>query len=559
MAAREANTQRIDHSDMNPSTTSMHWQSLISRAGLSGRRIGDADPVVLSIVEDSREVMPGACFVAMSGTKLDGHRFIEGAIAAGAVAIVCEKEVPLPVGVAGFVLPSARGAAGRLAAALYGLDERLRGGGLRVIGITGTNGKSTFCFLTRSILQDAGVKAALLGTIEYDLLSRRIEANLTTPGASTLMSYLAEASAAGATHATMEVSSIALDQGRTDGVCFAVAVFSNLTGDHLDYHGTMEAYFAAKKKLFDGLSADAWAVTNIDDPYGERIVQGCRAKVLRYGIIGATVAPGVDGGAPVCGSDGPYLLARVHEYTAAGTKFDLLLIRDRATAGSVTINTPLVGKHNVQNCLAAAGAAIASGLSLEQVREGLARVRSVPGRLQRVFPPAGGRSDVTVLVDYAHTDDALANVLSALRPLTPGRLIALFGCGGDRDTTKRPRMAHIAAQYSDRIVVTSDNPRTEDPQAIIRDILPGFKPDELARVVVEADRRTAIAAAIETAEAGDVVLLAGKGHENYQIIGHEKLPFDDAVVAAESLAKSSRAPAPVRRDDAILAGGRGTA
>jgi UDP-N-acetylmuramoyl-L-alanyl-D-glutamate--2,6-diaminopimelate ligase len=511
----------------------MRWSELLARAGLAGQRTSDADPVVHAIVEDSREVMPGSCFVAMRGTKTDGHRFIESAVRAGAVAVVSEQPASLPPGVADLVMPCARGAAGRLAATLYRLDELQRTGRLRVAGITGTNGKSTFCFLLRSILQAASCRTALLGTIEYDLLSRRIEANLTTPAASTLMSYLAEAAQAGATHAAMEVSSIALDQGRCDGIDFAVGVFSNLTGDHLDYHGTMEAYLAAKKRLFDRLSPHATAVTNIDDPAGERMVASTRAEVIRYGI--ATPA----GRMSSRQAAGPRLLADVHEYLASGTCFDLRLIRDKSNAESVRIETALVGRHNVQNCLAAAGAAIGLGIPLEQVAAGLRSVTAVPGRLQRVMAPREFAESATVLVDYAHTDDALANVLSALRPLTRGRLTVLFGCGGDRDRTKRPRMAHVAAQYADRVVVTSDNPRTEEPQAIIRDILAGFTQQEMARVAVEPDRRQAICAAVSSARADDVILLAGKGHENYQIIGQERVPFDDARIAAEVLEKTS--------------------
>ncbi len=501
------------------------WSRLLADTGLAKSWSGP-DPLITSIVEDSRQVTPGACFVAMRGSKLDGHTFIDQAVKAGASAVVCERPLDLPPTVARLSLESARGMAGRLAAALYGIDVLQRRGALKVAGITGTNGKSTFCFLLRAILRRAGCPTALFGTIEYDLLARKIEASLTTPAASMLMSYLAETAGAGATHAVMEVSSIALDQGRCDGIRFDVGAFSNLTGDHLDYHGDMGAYFRAKKRLFDGLESSAVAVVNAEDVVSEEIVKGCRAPVLWYGI----------GDESRRSAGGQGLWAHLRECSADRTRFDLTLDGGDFGRGSEQIVSPLVGRHNVQNCLAAAAAAVGLGVPLPVVAEGLACVDIVPGRLQRVTPPPGVNPGFTVLVDYAHTDDALANVLSALRPLVRGRLMVLFGCGGDRDATKRPRMARVAAQWADRIFVTSDNPRTEDPARIIEDILRGFDADSRANTTVEPDRRKAIAAAIAEASAGDVVLLAGKGHEDYQIIGTEKLPFDDAVVAREAIA-----------------------
>lgn len=510
------------------------FSQLVLGSGLAGRWEG-VDPLISSVVEDSREVRPGSCFVARSGLKADGHTFVEGAVKAGASAVILERPLPLPPSIARLRVESARGVAGRLASVLYGLDDLQRAGRLNVIGITGTNGKSTFCFLMRAILRRAGLPTALFGTIEYDLLSRTVEARYTTPPATELMVYLAEAARAGATHAVMEVSSMALDQGRCEGIRFTVGVFSNLTGDHLDYHHDMGSYLRAKKRLFDGLAAGATAVVNAEDPACEQMVAGCRARVMRYGIVSDKVP-----------ADRLDLAARVHEFTARGTRFELIAPRGEGAQGgslnadgaeSLEIDSPLVGRHNVQNSLAAAGAAIASGVSLQTVAAGLAGCGCVPGRLQRVLPPDGRERGFTVLVDYAHTDDALANVLSALRPLTRGRLVVLFGCGGDRDNTKRPRMARVAAQWADRIVVTSDNPRTEDPEAIIRQILTGFEPGQMSGVLVEPDRRQAIAAAVAEAREGDVVLLAGKGHENYQIIGTERLPFDDAQVAAEEMEK----------------------
>ncbi len=519
-------------------TSSIHqvkWSWLITRAGLTSGRGHAADPFITAVVDDSRQAGQGACFVATRGTQVDGHDYIDKAVQAGASAVICERPVDVPDTVARLVLPSTRGVAARLAATFHGLDRRQSEGRFHLVGITGTNGKSTFCYLLKSILETAHHPTALLGTIQYDLIGRTIEAAMTTPPPVTLMGYLAEAVQAGATHAVMEVSSHALDQGRCEGLRFDVGVFSNLTGDHLDYHHDMENYLRAKKKLFDGLDERATAVVNLDDPAGERIVTDCRARILRYGVINANGKEERD--LDVYGV--------IRNIQADGSLFDLVLAAAVGPDGGgerrCPIRTVMVGRHNVQNCLAAAAAAAALGIDLENIASGLAAVRGVPGRMQRVQPlGADGterESDYTVLVDYAHTDDALQNVLKALRPLTRGRLMVLFGCGGDRDRTKRPRMAHVAAQYADLVMVTSDNPRSEEPGKIIEDILAGFTQQQRSKVRIEPDRRRAIAEIIGLAESGDIVLLAGKGHENYQIIGREKLPFDDAAIAAEAMGK----------------------
>ncbi|HSW45025.1 MAG TPA: UDP-N-acetylmuramoyl-L-alanyl-D-glutamate--2,6-diaminopimelate ligase [Phycisphaerae bacterium] len=510
-----------------PPTSALPFDRLVVKAGLSPCWAGPANPMINAVAEDSREVRPGACFVAVRGTQADGHDYVAAAIQAGAAAVVCERPVEVPAGVACLRVPDARGAAGRLAVVLYGLDRLQKKGTFQVVGITGTNGKSTFCFLLSSILKEAGCKPAMLGTVQYDLISRTITADMTTPPAATLMGYLAEAAGAGATHAVMEVSSHALDQGRCDGLRFAVGVFSNLTGDHLDYHKTMDAYLRAKKRLFDSLEPQATAVVNAEDPSGEAMVADCRAGLLSYGIVGSN-GNGSSGAGPFD------VQATVREMTAAGTRFELSA-RYPARKGRVfsrQVDSRLVGRHNVQNCLAAAGAAVALDVDLDAIAEGLEAVSCVPGRLQAINTDGAG---FAVLVDYAHTDDALANVLSALKPLTRGRLTVLFGCGGDRDRTKRPRMARVAARLADRVIITSDNPRTEDPQAIIEEILTGFAPEDRPRVTVDPDRRAAIHRAMEMAGAGDVVLLAGKGHETYQVIGPRKIDFDDAAVAVEAL------------------------
>jgi UDP-N-acetylmuramoyl-L-alanyl-D-glutamate--2,6-diaminopimelate ligase len=323
---------------------------------------------------------------------------------------------------------------------------------------------------------------------------------------------------------------------------FAVGVFSNLTGDHLDYHHDVESYLLAKKRLFDGLGVDAVAAVNRDDPAGERMVADCPARIIWYGIEGG---PGDRRTTDAARPSACEVIARIVEQSAAGTRFRLIVRPDASSRGLAVsgerecdIFTPLIGNHNVQNCLAAAAAAIGAGLPLEMVARGLAAVQVVPGRLQRV-PTSGsnGRAGgFSVFVDYAHTDDALKNVLSTLKPFaTGGKLIVLFGCGGDRDRSKRPRMARVVAEWADCIMLTSDNPRTEDPSRIIDDVMAGFASDDRGRVYVEPDRRKAIGTALGMAQAGDVVLLAGKGHETYQIIGRQKFPFDDATIAAEVL------------------------
>jgi UDP-N-acetylmuramoyl-L-alanyl-D-glutamate--2,6-diaminopimelate ligase len=347
--------------------------------------------------------------------------------------------------------------------------------------------------------------------VEYDLISHKRAAPLTTPGAIELCECLAAARDAGADYAVFEVSSHALDQGRCDGLDFAAGVFTNLTGDHLDYHATMDAYAAAKMRLFEMLPGNAVAVINADDPRGAEFASSSNAPVVSYGMESQRL--------DVCGE--LQLLDR------SGSSFVLC-----ATNARVPIRLPLIGTHNVANALAAAATALELGLPLDAIRQGLESVQGVPGRLQRVEPDG---CPFSVLVDYAHTDDALRNVLTALRPLTPGRLICVFGCGGDRDRGKRPRMAAVVAELADIAFVTSDNPRTESPSAVIEQISAGFPRNSNCRVETEIDRRTALFSAINEACEGDTVLIAGKGHENYQLVGDRVLPFDDAEVAREAL------------------------
>lgn len=464
---------------------------------------------ITGVFDDSRQVMPGSAFVSLKGVALDGRRFIDDARQHGASLVIGEDLAPQP-GLVTLSVPDARAALGRLAARWYELDSASRTE-FKLLGVTGTNGKSTTTHMVREIMRAAGKRCGMLGTVQYDLCCRSVVADMTTPGPLTLAGYLRECAAAGAHAAVMEVSSHALDQKRTEGLRFAGAAFTNLTRDHLDYHQTLESYADAKARLFDGLDSDSQAIVNADDPAHTRMIRDCKARVLTFSIRGPAD-----------------ITAQLTRDSIGGT-----LYRMRINGRDLVLENALVGKHNVYNALTAAGLALAAGLTPDEISAGLALVRNIPGRLQRVPCMRG----VDVFVDYAHTDDALRNVLSVLRPLTRGRLIVVFGCGGDRDRSKRPLMARAAAEYAHAIIVTSDNPRTEDPNAIIAEIMNGFDESSRRRVIVEPDRRAAIFAALAGTSPGDVVLLAGKGHEDYQIIGRHKVHFDDVEVALQSAAK----------------------
>ena len=482
----------------------MRFSELLVAAGVGpARRRGDAD--VSRITTDSRHCGAGFCFVAVRGTAADGHRFIGDAVRAGAAAVVCEDPAAVPDGVAFAAVGDSRAAAGPIAQAALGWPARK----LTNIGVTGTNGKTTTVHLIHAVLLAAGRCPGLIGTVRYDTGGRESEAAQTTPGASALAEMMAEMVQAGRTHAVMEVSSHALDQSRTAGIDFGVGVFTNLSGDHLDYHHTMEQYFAAKRRLFEGLAPSATAVVNVDDPRGRQVADATQARVIRYGL-----GPAAE------------LRGRISDRSIDGTTFRLTW-----RGGAQDVSARLIGDYNVLNCLAAAGACLAMGVDLSAVGEALGAASCVRGRLQRVEVDAPFQA----FVDYAHTDDALANVLSALRPLTRGRLIVVFGCGGDRDSSKRPRMAQAAERWADRILVTSDNPRTEDADEIIRQIAEGFSPAVRNRVVCERDRRSAIGLAVDLGAAGDTVLIAGKGHETYQIVGTNRLHFDDVEIAEEAI------------------------
>jgi UDP-N-acetylmuramoyl-L-alanyl-D-glutamate--2,6-diaminopimelate ligase len=438
------------------------------------------------------------------GVPIDGHQFIPAAVKAGCCAVICEDPALVPAGVATVVVRNTRRAAGLLAQSIRGWPARK----LATIGITGTNGKSTSTYLVRAVLEAAGYKPGLIGTIGYETGKRSQEASNTTPGPVELAEITAEMVAAGKTHLVMEVSSHALDQDRVAGLEFQVGAFTNLTGDHLDYHKTMERYLLAKQRLFEQLPASGFAILNRDDVAWGQLSRATKAGVITYGLCGDATL-----GCKIVGFD------------SDGTAMEMIW-----QGKSYSVRTPLIGRHNVYNSLCAGAACLALGLGPQLVAAALGNVSRVPGRLERVDAPAPYK----VFVDYAHTDDALENVLTAMRKVTAGRLIVLFGCGGDRDRTKRPRMAKVA-QKADAVVVTSDNPRTEEAQSIIDEILAGFDGDGAAKVTVEPDRRAAIGLAISMARNGDLVLLAGKGHENYQIIGKTKHHFDDVEVAKEMM------------------------
>jgi UDP-N-acetylmuramoyl-L-alanyl-D-glutamate--2,6-diaminopimelate ligase len=473
------------------------------------RRSG-SDPEVTGVAYDSRRVQKGFLFVAFRGGTTDGNRFIPQAIAQGASAIVTDSEAGFAaasttpeIGVV--EVPHGRRALAALAANFFGHPEAQ----LKLSGVTGTNGKTTTAFLLEAMLRHQGRTTVLAGTIEYHAAGRVFPAPHTTPESRDLLELFREGVDGGATEAVMEVSSHALDQDRVAGLHFDVAIFTNLTRDHLDYHGSMENYFAAKQKLFDARTRVA--VINHDDEYGRRLTTAAKL-VYSYGL-----------------ERGDFH-ARAVLMQPGGMRFTM-----NAPMGSVEIATRLTGSVNVYNLLAASAAAVARGLTLEQVAAGAAAMEYVPGRFQSVDC---GQA-FAVVVDYAHTDDALRNVISAARKfVTPagGRVITMFGCGGDRDRTKRPLMGRAAGEGSEVVVVTSDNPRSEDPLSIIEQVLPGLSGTK-AEVIVEPDRRQAIELAIGQARPHDLVLLAGKGHEKTQTIGDRVIPFDDVAIARQVLSK----------------------
>jgi UDP-N-acetylmuramoyl-L-alanyl-D-glutamate--2,6-diaminopimelate ligase len=466
--------------------------------------LGDPELAVSEVTHDSRRATAGSLFVAIQGFATDGNRFIGAARKKGAVAIASAAE-PEP-GVPWLRVRDAREALAVLSAAVLGRPAE----SLKLVGVTGTNGKTTTSYLIEGVLHEAGWKVGLLGTVEYRTGDRLAEAVRTTPEASDLQALFREMLDAGCSHTVMEVASHSLALKRVHGCAFEVAVFTNLTRDHLDFHGDMDHYFAAKRILFaDLLRPEGWAIVNADDDRAPELIRSSRGKVLTYSMK----AP----------AD-----IRVESLDASlgGARF-----RVSTPWGPLEAETPLLGRFNVQNALAALGAAYALGVSPETALSGIRSVSGVPGRAERVV--AG--QDFTVIVDYAHTDDALRSLLETVRDLGPRRVITVFGCGGDRDRTKRPLMGAVASRLSDVVVVTSDNPRSEPPEAIIEEILRGMNGGRKAERFAIPDRREAIAHAMALAGADDVVVLAGKGHEKTQVLRDRTVPFDDRQVVRDIL------------------------
>ncbi len=477
------------------------------------------DPQISGLDYNSLRVKPGWVFVAMSGGSTDGNCYIDAALKNGAVGVVTDSASEQPrTGVAWAVAPHGRKALAQMSANFHGHPAEK----LKIIGVTGTNGKTTTSFLIESILNYCGQRSALIGTIEYHVAGKVLPAPHTTPESLELNQMFAEAVAAGATDVVMEVSSHALEQGRVWGIPYEVAVFTNLTRDHLDYHKDMESYFAAKAMLFHGTGAiqnpetkaPQTAVINIDDQYGRALAASKppSEQVMSYGFdTGVFHTQNID-------------------LQPNSTQFDVV-----AGAVSIRVTSSLIGKINIYNLLAAVAATFARGCPLEGIVEAISRFKQVPGRFERV--DCG--QPFTVVVDYAHTDDALSNLTSIARDFVSrtdakGRVITVFGCGGDRDRTKRPLMGKAAGQGSDFVVLTSDNPRSEDPMAIIRDSLPGLQQSGV-RYMVEPDRKKAIGIALAEAKTGDMVLIAGKGHEKTQTTRAGAFLFDDVQVAVEIL------------------------
>jgi UDP-N-acetylmuramoyl-L-alanyl-D-glutamate--2,6-diaminopimelate ligase len=456
------------------------------------------------ICVDSRLVKPGDIFVAVKGTVYDGHDFIGQALAAGARYVISQSQSDTENGDVIVVDDSAEAAALLVQARRGNPASRLTN-----LAVTGTNGKTTVAFLVRSIIQRAGQKCGLIGTVMYDTCSGSShDAPLTTPNCLDIAAKQEEMVRNGAEYMVIEASSHALSQNRLAQIDFKAAAFTNLAGDHLDYHKTAEDYLAAKTRLFSTLAPDATAVLNKQAPEAEVIAGKTDAKALWYGI-----------------DEEADLTAHIESMDTSGTVFAL----EHAGQSSI-VRIPLLGLYNVSNCLAAAGLCLVAGFDLETISGGLSAFRAIPGRLEKV--DAG---DFSVIIDYAHTDDALKNVLATLKPLCKGNLRVVFGCGGDRDKTKRPRMARVAEQLADFIIVTSDNPRTEKPTDIIDEIVAGFEKDDTQTIAIEPDRKKAIEVAMRAARKNDIVLIAGKGHETYQIIGSQKFDFSDKEIAEECL------------------------
>jgi len=470
---------------------------------------GDIAQEIRYITYDSRYVLPHSLFVAIKGAKHDGHQFITAALEKGAVGIISENPPPPEFAPIWIQVEDAREALALCAENFYGHPSRE----IKVVGITGTKGKTTVSYLLENILKAAHLQPGVIGTVSYRGPGLSSPAERTTPEASDLQRYLKILVDHGATHCLMEISSHALELKRVKGINFAVTIFTNLSGEHLDYHQTMENYYQAKKKLFT-LYSSRMAVINYDDPWGKRLIEEIPTAAVTYGLHSrGTIYP------------------ENYHFSSRGIEATI-----KYPAGKFKINSPLLGRPNLYNILAAAAAALTLGINPAFIKEGVQSITTIPGRFEKIENPWG----INIFVDYAHTDDALKNLLETARELTPGRVIVVFGAGGDRDKTKRPRMGRVAAELADWSIITSDNPRSEDPQAIIADIEQGFKEAGKNNYEIEPDRRAAIRKALLQAEKDDCLLIAGKGHEDYQIIGRQVIPFHDPTVVKELIQEIGR-------------------
>jgi len=459
---------------------------------------------ITRVTSDSRTVGQGDLFIAVRGAALDGTKFIQEACAKGAKAVVAEEDFEAPKGVVKIWVSDTRAAVAAIADNFYAHPSRK----LKVAGVTGTNGKTTITYLIESIVKALGGEAGVIGTINYRLKGRILKAKNTTPGPLELQSMLAEIVDAKAGYAVMEVSSHSLDQRRVDRVEFDAAIFTNVTSDHLDYHKTPGAYFKAKARLFDKLKKNGTAILNIDDKKVASLQRSIKGHVITFGIKGAADVKAVD-----------------VRLLMDGTVFTV-----RTPKWSSEIRTKLIGMHNVSNILAAIAAGMALKIRKEAIIAGVEALKCVPGRLEAVDMG----QPFKVFVDYAHTEDALFNILSLLRQVAAKRIVTVFGCGGNRDRTKRPLMGKVACRFSDHVIITSDNPRFEEPEEIIREIEHGVR-GTFDNYDIVADRKSAIAKALKLASHEDIVVIAGKGHEDYQIIKDKVMPFDDREVAMKIL------------------------
>lgn len=482
---------------------------------VDGKLTGDLRAEVTDVTHDSRQAREGSLFVAVEGANLDAHKFVDQVMERGAVGVISERSVPENFGGAWIQVAEARGAMALAAAEVHGHPSRE----LQLVGITGTNGKTTTTYLVAAIAKVAGETVAMTTTVEYSIGDERIKAERTTPEATDMQRFLRRAVEAGCRTAVMESSSQAIDLHRCDALVYSVAVFTNLTRDHLDYHGTMENYFAAKRRLFDGSlgTPPRSAVINMDDERGAKLAHELEQqgeRVVRYALNAEA------------------------EVTAFEVRHSLDGMRFRLSTplGQRELHSPLVGRPHIYNILAAVASGLELGYELDIISRAVETCAGAPGRFERVPHPG----DFAVVVDYAHSDDALLNVLRTAREVAEGRIITVFGCGGDRDRSKRAPMGQAAASLSDVVILTSDNPRTEDPERIFADVEAGMR-ETIKPYEKIADRRAAIHRAIAQARAGDLVLIAGKGHEDYQIIGRDVFHFDDKEVAREALAARGQA------------------